>query len=401
MAYAQARARRGSQALGTFGKVGRTDVSVGTRLGQEGRHLSASRASAGNFAGYSGQMGHPVLPRRQLANPRSGLGRPNIGVYNAFANPLDHGLMSRYTSFARDYTGRQTWATTGSARYGEGLTFGKPYMALQVPRKLLFDNAFLAPVRDADKGGRIRDQLTNNTLLNIPQDLDKRLDPAIPRQTYSEMLEARLHATHAKNLKRGWECFSEGDYLQATRWFRSTSNWPGHQLECTLGILFSGLASGQRDTAFANASRLVNIEEETLSPDAEETEHINPFACDLNLHSLIRPLEEADQEDAESEPIVLLDRAAVRREHLKPWSENRLNDILDELALESENPVSVKIPATYSVVLWYTDQRDEALRIAENLRRDFRTEPFAQFALDMQEIMDREAQVDAGEAAAP
>jgi hypothetical protein len=383
-AWAQVRAARGSTGLGGFGTVGRTGVANGPQLGTEGFQRGALRGtgtSQGNFVPMSGSLRAPTVPPSARTLDR--LRRPvRGGVNDAFINPLSFGLAQGFATMGTDYTGRKSWSRVRS--YGAGTPQGQPYMGLQAPRALLREYAFLAPVRDAKRGGRIRDRLTNLNLKNLPSDYETLTDPSIPRRSYSDMLEARLVAQDKQNLKDAWELFARGEYRPAASRFRLARSPLRQDMQPVLGMFFCELATGQFESALACLDRMIPevTADDVLSPDTERTQS-NPFGYPVDLRALME-LSAAPAPESGSPPS---GRAGERRP--RPWSEANLKGILGRLdiAAQTNKGRSDYPAAAQAVVRWYAGERDSALQLADQIREEDRTSRYAGMAAQMREAL--------------
>ncbi|UCG16150.1 MAG: tetratricopeptide repeat protein [Phycisphaerales bacterium] len=383
--YAQARAQRGSGTLDSGATVGQTSVSTGGRLYREGLSSRAGGGVApGNYVDPnvsrfgSAPVGRFQAPSLQTFRPRQ------VGVYDSFANPLDFSLAARPQPFVRDYTGRHTWRRAQSAQFGTGYVPGAPYMALQAPRVLLHENAFLAPVRRGTRGGRIRDALTNDTLRNMPDLIEQRLHPTAPQRSFAEMMEARLAAEYRKRLEDGWTYFSQGRYQEASSCFQSASTQRGNEVEATLGLMFCHAASGQYQTAMAIADRLLADQTRRVSslPGVAEESPPNVFQCDVDLRSLVTvPAQTPDVESGEYQVPAI-----------EPWSNEKLDSILRSLAIASDTSAAAPTAGVRVLTLWYAGERDEALRLADRIHRANRGSPLARMALEIRAAMENETQ---------
>jgi hypothetical protein len=394
-AWAQTRASRGSSALGGFGTVGRTGVALGSQLGREGGLPAGapqrSSAATGNFVPMSSGLRGPIAP--PSARTLNNLRRPVPGgVNDAFINPLTFGLARRFATMGRDYTGRNSWARVGT--FGGGIPLEQPYIGLQAPQALLYENAFLAPVREANLGGRIRDQLTNLNLKNLPSDYETLTDPSIPRRSYSDMLEARLVAQDHQNLKDAWELFARGEYCQASSRFRLAWSPLRRDMEPMLGMFFCGLATGQFESAMACVDRMIPAATEgnVLSPD-EGQEQPNPFACQVDLRALTK-LSAASASESGS---TASGQQAERKP--RPWSETQLKGILAwlDMAAQSTKKQSDHPAAAYALVRWYAGERDSALQLAEQIREKDRMSRYARMASQMREALAAETAAGEGD----
>lgn len=384
-AWAQERAARGSSSLGNSATVGQTNVAIGQRLhnegGEPGRSSGSSTPSSGNFVPMSGGLQGPIRnPSSQTLN--SLRISPPGGVNDSFINPLTYGLARHFAPMGRDYTGRNSWGRVGV--FGAGLPREQPYMGLQAPKALLYRNAFLAPVRDAKLGGRIRDQLTNLNLKNLPTDYEALTDPSIPRRSYSEMLEARLVAQDQQNLDEAWALFSAGEYRQASSRFRLAWSSLRRETEPMLGMFFSELAMGQFESAMACVDRMIPevTELDPLSPDDGQDEP-NPFACDIDLLALTKlPVEsDSDSGAAPSDQQARRDR--------KHWSESHIRGILAWLDVRAQNVEKhgEKPAVAYALVRWYAGERDSALALADQIRERDRKSRYSRMAVQMRDAM--------------
>jgi hypothetical protein len=248
---------------------------------------------------------------------------------------------------------------------------------------LLHENAFLAPVRRGTRGGRIRDPLTQDNLRNMPDLVEQRMHPTAPQRSFAEMMEARLAAEYRKRLEDGWAYFSQGQYQRAYSCFQSASTRRGHEVEATLGLMFCQVASGQPQTAMAIAQRLLAVQTQRASalPGAAEEGPTNLFQCDVDLRALVKPPAPAPKAESDDPQL----------DAIEPWSNEKLDSILDSLALTSDNTAAATpVAGVHILTLWYAGERDEALRLAEKIRRGNRASPLATMALDIRAAMEGE-----------
>jgi len=391
--YAQVRAHRGSSAYSRFGTIGVTEVSQGLNLYRDalGGGTRPGDVSAGNYVGQGLGPAAQFAQSRRM-NPLAALRPPALGIRDVFANPLNTGLAFGAYGNVRDYTGRETWARANTRPVSTGYEPGALYMSLQAPQVLLGRNAFFAPVRDADKGGHIRDDLTNRTLRNMPDEVPTRMDTTLDRPSYASMMADRLQAKNRERLEDAWGHFSEGRFQQAANTFRTLTNWRDNELESTLGLLVAELVSEQFQTAMATMQRLVSgsAAQRSVVPGGD-AQRVNPFRCDLDLRrrNPSRPDESASAASAPAQP----------SSSDAPWSEKKLETMLQELSFASQGMLveqgmdasqstsAARISAAYVVMLWYSGKPTEALRVADEVRTKYSDTPFARMASDIREAM--------------
>lgn len=400
--YGQARAQRGSSALSGFGRVGLTGVSQGQRLYRESdRGLGAGDVAGGNYvAGDAGAYG--ALPGGRYQPPSVNMFQPRpLGVYGALASPLNYSLAQPVEMLGRDYTGRHSWARARQHRFGEGYRPGQVHMAVQAPQILLYQNAFLAPVRNATRGGRIRDTLTNKSLRSMPT-----ADVMTPQETasgrsFADLMEWRLNAEIEKRLQGGWAAFLAGRYQNAGTKFESLSRWKGYEVEATLGVLFSTLATGQAQSSVALVSRLFPDSEAQGSSaltDPGRT-RANPFLTKIDLRALAAmPLDERPSIVAigGTEDVEGLDKLPKP----VPWNERTLDELVNTWDRAATASKDVHVQATNVLLLWYAGERNRAQRQAERIREEFRGSQFQGMADDIREALEAEKTPEAGPIAA-
>jgi hypothetical protein len=390
--YGQARAQRGSNALSGFGHVGATGVSQGQRLYTEGyRGSGAGDVASGNFA-PGGAGGQGALPGGRYRPPSVDMFRPQqLGIHNALANPLNYGLARPMAMIGRDYTGRQSWARARGHRFGEGYRPGQVHMAVQAPQILLYQNAFLAPVRNATRGGRIRDGLTNRSLRNMPTADEMKPDDTAPGRSFADLMEWRLNAEIDKRLHDAWASFLAGRYQNAGTKFETLCRWKGYEAEATLGMLFSALATGQAQSSVALVRRLFpDVDTEAGSPSAGIFRpRANPFLAQIDLRALAamplneRPSSVAIGTTEEIESLGGLPQSV-------PWNERTLDELVNEWDRAATASKDVHIQATSVLLLWYAGDRARAQRQAERIRQEFRATPFRGIADDIREALETE-----------
>ena len=398
----QARAQRGSNALSGFGRVGLTGVSQGQRLYQEGvGGFGAGNVASGNFvAGDVGAYG--ALPGGRYQPPSVDMFRPgSLGVYGAMASPLNYTLARPVDMISRDYTGRESWARARRHRFGEGYQPGQVHMAVQTPRILLYQNAFLAPVRNATRGGRIRDTLTNRSLRNMPPAEELSPDVAAPGRSFADLMEWRLNAEIDKRLRDGWAAFLAGRYQNAGTKFESLSRWKGYEVEATLGMLFSTLATGQAQSSVALVNRLFPDSETQAGPalTGPGRARANPFLTKIDLRAMAAmPLDER--------PLSTVNGATEALEGLGrlpepvPWNERMLDELVNAWDRSATASKDVHVQATNVLLLWFAGERSRAQRQAERIREEFRASPFKGMADDIREALEAEKPPEAGPIAA-
>ncbi len=400
------RARRGTNDINSFGSVGISQTSSGMILSRMGAAASAAAARGVAQGNYVNQAGPARMPLRAGARPR---GRSNmlapfrpraVGIYNTFANPLDFSLARAPTPMARDFTGYESWARARIARFGAGEPQGSAYMALQNSKYLLHRYSFLGPVREANKGGRIRDSLTNTTLRNMPDPVETWLDPSVERKSFSEIMENRLNADRAQRIETGWAHFMNGRYQMAIGCFQCASVRRTGGLEPRVAMLLTEIVSRQLDTAGVLAEQLVpDIVARPMPALCGGAEGPpNPFRCDIDLRALASKAKDlqlaAPDAGAEGDPAPLT--------ATQPWSEEELDALLESLAIRAEQDPDPHTVALRVFLLWYSGDRRSALREADNLHREHRESPFARMADDMRAVMNEEAAEDSqADATAP
>jgi len=400
--YGQTRAERGSSALSGFGYVGLTGVSQGQKLYREGdRGSGAGNVASGNFV--TGDVGaYGALPGGRYQPPSVDMFRPgSLGVYGAMANPLNYTLARPVDMISREYTGRKSWARAKRHRFGEGYQPGQVHMAVQTPQILLYQNAFLAPVRNATRGGRIRDALTNRSLRNMPPAEQLSPDDTAPGRSFADLMEWRLNAEIDERLRDGWAAFLAGRYQNAGTKFESLSRWKGYDVEATLGMLFSSLATGQSQSSIALVSRL--FPEVEAQADSASTgpgrARANPFLTKIDLRAMAAmPLDERPLSTVNGTTEVL--EGLGKLPEPVPWNERTLEELVNAWDRSATASKDVHVQATNVLLLWYAGERSRAQRQAERIREEFRASPFKGMADDIREALEAEKPPEAGPIAA-
>jgi hypothetical protein len=268
-------------------------------------------------------------------------------------------------------------------------------MAVQMPRILLYQNAFLAPVRNATRGGRIRDRLTNESLLNMPSTDQLSLDDPTPRRSFSDLLETRLQAEIDKRVGDAWAAFRAGRYQTASYKFDTLSRWKGREVEATLGMLFSAMATQQERSAGALAGRFFpdpGTEDDSGSADLDEADP-NPFLADIDLTALAAtpaddpPPPTTRAAGEASDPLSNLPEPV-------PWDENALQSLLKDWGQKATASDDMRVQAAHVLLLWYAGERLQAQRQAERIEEEFRTSPFANMADAIRDALDAEEAAD-------
>ena len=377
--------------------MGLTSVAQGQRLYRErDRDSGAGGVASGNFVpGEAAPQG--TLPGGRYRPPSVSMFRPRpLGVYGGMVSPLNFRLARPADMMARDYTGRQTWAKAKGHRFGQGYRPGQVFMAVQTPQILLYQNAFLAPVRNATRGGRIRDTLTNKSLRSMPPAEEVSPDEAAGGRSFADLMEWRLNAELDRRLQDGWAAFLAGRYQNAGAKFETLSRWKGYEVEATLGMLFSTLATTQEKSSIALVNRLFPDTETQIRSGSTEPGRIraNPFAAPIDLRALAAmPLDQR--------PPCAVNEITRGLESLSrlpkpvPWTESTLDELVNVWDRAATASQDVHVQATNVLLLWYAGERSRALRHAQRIQDEFRATPFRSMADDIREALEADKPPDA------
>lgn len=149
----------------------------------------------------------------------------------------------------------------------------------------------------------------------------------------SQRLRSGVVQSYASSLQQAWGQFSEGRYRLAIRYFQTASSLRPNDIEPRLGELYACLAIGA-----------VRSAAEALGGVVRRTD--NPFALPLNLIARFR------------------DRQEALRVRL-------------EVQLLASGAKSADARAVYAMLLWHLGEPDEAMAMADAIRRDTPASMFA------------------------
>lgn len=361
-AYAQ-RLRVGYEAprgLGgpSVGKIANTAVSRSFNTGNPG--ASAFSRPRGTFPTAT-----PVI-----LNPYAGVGRGRPGkldlvdrppaqaraqtLPNRWRRDLSLSGAARYFAIPPQYGQYRAGVPTGGARVVEQLFDAE---------KLARSTAFTTPVRYSRAAvGGARDPLSHATN-SLGSEL-ARLDSAEVepldspnRRAQSEVMNDRLVAMRTRAMAEAWSRFRKGDYQRARSSFESAEMLDRDDPEPRSGIFFCYVAEGSYLQALQAMNRVV-------------TWDVRRGVFDLDLR-----LEERFQSDAIEDPV---ERRQAAERRLSAAMEG-FKAFFDKY--RTQGPVQVA--ASYA--LWHTGNRQEALLLADIIRKNDPNGPYGNFANRMLE----------------
>ena len=198
-----------------------------------------------------------------------------------------------------------------------------------------------APVRRRGRDWQIRDALAQQSLDNAPPP-ESYLENAANRRSYSEMLAERIAAEHARAIKEGWQFLSAGNYRQAILCFEAAETANRDDPEAAVGIICAAITDKHPSYQLAYTVLLRVIGRGRVV-----------FDVDIDL----------------------------RDKHSDPDSVTHMVGSIQRLARQS--PADLNLAAMSAFLLWFSGERDEALRVADRIHEEHRTSPFASMAAQM------------------
>ena len=338
--YAQLHSRRGS--AGTYASrvnIGATGVQQGSVYARDSylRGVRGGGAAAGNYV--TGGRAAPSFGGRRASQRVAALG---TALLNA---PRRTGMLTYFgNSPSAQWIGLRPYTGQGAVQFPQRPTFA--YGTRQIvgaPLNLLYNRSYHYRAALPLEGSRIRDELTNRSLENIPPVPEDLTSAEHPQQTHAQILTTKLEASRSRYRAQGWAWLKEGDYVRSRGAFGSASLLEQDALAPRVGKLLCDVANRQFSTAGVDLTNIV-------------AHHADDM---FDVHY---PLQEVlgSKELAEA----VLARCAT---------------------LARRMPDSPESGAINAYALWLDGQRSRALAAAQKLRTDFRDSPFASLVEKMRE----------------
>jgi hypothetical protein len=188
-------------------------------------------------------------------------------------------------------------------------------------------------------GYRIRDELSRDSLSNAPP-ADQRLVESPERRSYSDLLRTRITAERDRAVEHGWQMMTQKQFIRAITRFEAAEAADRTCSAARVGIFFAALLDESVARADAALGRIIDSDPEV-------------FKLDIDIRVKC-PFPELLAQTTSS-----LGRAARQN---------------------PDKPGALAVNAFY---LWFSGEREEALRMADEIHRNHRTSPLAVIAARM------------------
>ncbi len=339
-------ARRGTNQIGAT--LNRTIQSGG--LFARTSSLNSGRASQVGFVNSSFSANvNPFASR----GSRQGLGSGVFFQGTRYSNDLRSGSLIRYFGNSGTvrffsppaFVGMQRTYPTAPPRFESGnIDFD-----IRNTNELTYVNAFHHPIALGLQQRALRDEETNDSLLNMPEVTDDLAANASNNMTHAEQLRRRITSVRKKQIDKAWELLKEGSYHQSRKAFQRAGSGIEEELDPKLGAFISAVADRQFQTAVVQLQSLWRHNPEM-------------FAAQYPLGSILPTSRDGERLHSEC------------------------------AALVSSNPKSAEFAAIQAFVLWLDAdspvKQNTAIKAASRLRDEFRVSEYAGFLDKLQEVLD-------------
>jgi hypothetical protein len=282
-------------------------------------------------------------------------------------------VFMRNGGFMRPYA-----SVPGSGRHTHTLGYGalpaisgQLQFALLRPLILTHNLGNTAPARNRFFGPRIRDSLAQRSL-------DNAVAPAIwedrtqKSRSYSQMLGERLAAQQAELRADGWRLLSEGEYRRSIARFQAAKTVDRMDIEAHVGLICSAVierahSHDAANEAFSNSELADAVLAQLLELGS------NPFGLDIDLR-------EKDLDEAFLLQLASTYGRLARARSTEASVQARTGTAETEREYRAE---ALKWLAMHAFILWHVGDREEALRMADDLYERHRTTIYASMAAMM------------------
>ncbi len=210
-------------------------------------------------------------------------------------------------------------------------------------------NAFSHSVAFSLQQRALRDEETNDSLLNMPEITEDSVSVAANRPSHAEQLQRKVDSIRKKQTEKAWELLREGQYHQSHKAFQRAGIGAEEDIAPAIGEFVSAVVDRQYRSAMVQLQSMIRH-----NPD---------------MFSVRRPLSEV-LPSARDGDRVLSECAAV----------------------VTNNPESAEFAAIQAYLLWLDGdtpaKESSAIRAATQLRDNFRATEYAGFLEKMQEAID-------------
>ncbi|MCA9251499.1 MAG: hypothetical protein R3E58_05410 [Phycisphaerae bacterium] len=219
-------------------------------------------------------------------------------------------------------------------------------------------NAFNHPVALGMQYRALRDEDTNDSLMNMPEITDDIVTEAANHASHTVRLKRRIDAIREEQTKKAWELLREGQYHQSHQAFRMAGIGREEDVASAIGEFVSAVVDQQYRTAIVRLQGIMRH---------------NPDMFDHRY------------------PLDTILPSAKKGEHA----------LSECAAIVTANPDSAEFAAIQAYLLWLDSdspvKESAAIRAATRLKDEFRVSEYADFLDKMQKALESEEANDANE----